>query len=313
MGFMGPLLDLVLPVYGLIAAGWVVVRAGVLAATDVPALSRFTFVVFVPALLFRALAGTEFAGLQAAAPAAYFGATLLVFGAVTAWRWRGTSPVAAAVDGLAASFSNTVMIGVPLVALGWGADGVALLVSIIALHSLVMLTTATFLLEAAVAEGAPGLAAARALRSALLSPIILPILLGLGWGATGLALPAAVDATLMLLATAAAPLCLVLLGASLSDARLRDTLAPALRLSALKLLAHPLLAWLLGRFVFGLAPLPLSIVVVTAALPIGANVFLFAQRYRGDAAAVSAAVTLSTLLAAPLLAVLLPLLPVPPR
>jgi len=313
MEFAGPLLALVLPVYGLIAVGWIAVRGGVLAATDVAALSRFTFAVFVPPQLFLALAGTEFAGLQPAAPAAYFGAALLVFGVVTARRWRVVTPAAAAVDGLAASFSNTVMIGIPLVSLGWGAEGLVVLVSILALHALVMLTTATFLLEAAMVGGSPGPAALRALRAALLSPVILPILLGLAWSAGGLALPPAVGSTLGLLAAAAAPLCLVLLGASLSAAQARATLVPALQLSALKLLVHPLLAWLLGHHLFGLAPLTLSIVVLTAALPIGANVFLFAQRYRADAAAISAAVTLSTLLAAPLLAALLPLLPVPPR
>jgi predicted permease len=54
-------------------------------------------------------------------------------------------------------------------------------------------------------------------------------------------------------------------------------------------------------------------VVLTAAMPIGANVFPFAQRHRGDAASVGAAVVVSTLLAAPVPAILLPLLPMPPR
>jgi len=313
MELAGPLLELVLPVYGMIAVGWIAVRAAVLAPTDVPALSRFTFLVFVPAQLFRALAGTEFSSLALAAPAAYFGAALLVFGGVAARRWRVASPPEAAVDGLVASFSNTVMIGIPLVAIGWGADGLVLLISIIALNALVMLTTATFLLEGALAGGSPASAASRALRGALFSPVILPILLGMGWSAGGLPLPRAVDATLELLAAAAVPLCLVLLGASLSGAPIRATFSPALRLSALKLVAHPLLAWLIGAYLLRLEPLPLTIVVLTAALPIGANVFLFAQRYRADGAAISAAVTVSTLLAAPLLVVLLPLLPVPPR
>ena len=70
---------------------------------------------------------------------------------------------------------------------------------------------------------------------------------------------------------------------------------------------------MLGRWVFELPPLALTVVVLTAALPIGANVFLFAQRYRVDGVPVGAAVVGSTLLGAPVLAVLLPLLPVPPR
>jgi predicted permease len=56
-----------------------------------------------------------------------------------------------------------------------------------------------------------------------------------------------------------------------------------------------------------------AVVILRATLPIGANVFLFAQRYRSDTSAIAAAVVWSTLLAAPILAVLPPLLPVPPR
>jgi malonate transporter len=309
----GPVLDVVLPVYGLIAAGWAAARAGVVRADHVGGFSDLTFVVFVPALLFLAMARADFRQLAPGVPLAYFGAALTLFAAVVAVRWRRGARVDAAVDGLAASFSNTVMIGIPLARIGWGEPGLALLLSIVAFHSLVMLTCATVVFEVAAATGHPVRAAGVALRRSLTHPVILPILAGAVWNLLGAPLPGPVDATLDLLAAGAAPLCLVLLGASLAADRLRDSVRPALALAALKLVANPLLAWAIGRWVFDLAPLPLSIVVLTAALPIGANVFLFAQRYRAGTTAIAAAVVWSTLLAAPLLAVLLPLLPMPPR
>jgi predicted permease len=61
-----------------------------------------------------------------------------------------------------------------------------------------------------------------------------------------------------------------------------------------KNLVHPLLAWSLGRWVFGLDPLTLAVVVMAASLPIGANVYLFAQRHGVAMPQVSAGVTLST-------------------
>jgi predicted permease len=45
----------------------------------------------------------------------------------------------------------------------------------------------------------------------------------------------------------------------------------------------------------GLRGLALSVMVVAAALPIGANVFLFSQRYRKEEDTVTAAVAVSTL------------------
>ena len=309
----GPVLDVVLPVYGLIAVGWVAAHTGRIRAEDVRRFSDLTFTVFVPALLFRAMAHADFAALAPGVPLAYFGAALTMFATVVALRWRRGARVDAAVDGLAASFSNTVMIGIPLARIGWGEPGLALLLSIVAFHSLVMLTSATFVFEVAAATGHPARAAAVALRRSLTHPVILPITAGALWGALGLPLSGAADATIGLLAAGASPLCLVLLGASLAADRLRESLRPALALTALKLVAHPLLAWAIGRWVLDLAPLPLSIVVLSAALPIGANVFLFAQRYRAGTTAIAAAVVWSTVLAAPLLAVLLPLLPMPPR
>ncbi|MFM1991824.1 MAG: hypothetical protein RJA99_4781 [Pseudomonadota bacterium] len=310
---VGPVLDVVLPVYGLIAAGWVALRVGFVDTDGVRRFTDFTFRTFVPAQLFLAMARTDFGTLQAGVPTAYFTAALAVFLTVLVLRRRRVEAVRAAVEGLAASFGNTVMIGIPLVKLAWGDAGLALLLSIIALHSLLMLTSATVFLELASASGTPWAAVGRALGSAITHPVILPIVIGAAWSAAGLPLPAAADATLSLLAQASSPLCLVLLGASLGRDGLRTALRPALAMSALKLLAFPALAALVGRYLLALPPLALSVVVLTAALPIGANVFLFARRYHVDTTAIAAAVVWSTLLAAPILAALLPLLPMPPR
>jgi malonate transporter len=309
----GPVLDVVLPVYALIAVGWAALRFGALDAADVARVTDFTFLTFVPAQLFHAMARTDFGALSPGVPLAYFASTLSLFAIVVAVRRRSVPTTRAAVEGLAGAFGNTVMIGLPLVKLGWGDTALAMLLSIVALHSLLLLTGATLVLELAAAGGSPLRGAANALRASLTHPVILPILLGAGWSALGAPLPKAADATLGLLAAASSPLCLVLLGASLGRDGLAAGLRPALGLAALKLVALPALAAVLGRWVFELPPLALTVVVLTAALPIGANVFLFAQRYRVDGVPVGAAVVGSTLLAAPVLAVLLPLLPVLPR
>jgi predicted permease len=47
----------------------------------------------------------------------------------------------------------------------------------------------------------------------------------------------------------------------------------------LKVIAMPVVAYLLGRFAFGLDDASLYVVVILAALPAGQNVFNYAQRY----------------------------------
>lgn len=306
--------DILLPIFLLIGAGYAAARFGLLDGPAVKALSDVAFMVFAPGLLFRSMALTDFQDLRLVAPAAYFSAAVPLFLAVVAVLHRAGRPTrAAVVYGLACVFSNTLMLGVPMVRLAYGDQGLAILLTIIALHALTLLTLATVILELGEAREAGG-AAGRgrllravwaAAKAALMHPVILPIVAGLAWSVTGIGLAAPVDATLALIGGAAPTLCLVLLGASLAQFQLRSELGGALRITVVKSLVHPALAWLVGRWVFGLDPLTLAVVTLAASLPIGANVYLFSQRYDVGHAQVSAGVTLSTLAtgltAAPLL------------
>lgn len=70
----------------------------------------------------------------------------------------------------------------------------------------------------------------------------------------------------------------------------------ALALAAVKNLLHPLLV--LGLcYLLGVGGLPMVVMVVASALPIGANVFLFSQRYKVAEELVTASVVVSTALA----------------
>jgi predicted permease len=73
-------------------------------------------------------------------------------------------------------------------------------------------------------------------------------------------------------------------------------LGKVIRLSLVKTVVHPLLM-LLVAWSCGLRGLPLSVMVVVAALPMGANGFLFSQRYQKEEDTVTAAVAVSTLMA----------------
>ncbi len=310
-------LEVIFPVVVLIAIGYGAARLGRFSDAGVRALSDATFLIFMPALLFGALARVDFDELSPGAALAYYGASLPLFvGVIAVLRWRGTALNFAVIRGLCAVFSNTAMLGIPLIRLVYGEAGLAYLLTIIALHALTYLTLATLAIEIGGGVATPGAPAvplgrqlARVVRSSLIHPVVLPILVGLAWSAAGWSLPVALSAPLGMLGSAAAPLCLVLLGASLAQFDLRRGFRTALELTALKSFVHPLLVWLVGRFVLGLEPLPLAVATVTAALPIGANVYLFAQRYDAGAEQTSAGLTLSTLVAAgslPLLLIMLP-------
>ncbi|MGJ4748699.1 AEC family transporter, partial [Leptospira sp. SA-E8] len=193
-----------------------------------------------------------------------------------------------------ATFGNLVMICIAFVGLAYGEAGLVILLSLVSIHALVLLSIATVALEFAIAhektrehaDGATGRVGARALlrmvlgavRNTLIHPVPLPIIAGLLYGQTGWGIPAVIDLPLQWLGAAMGPLALLLVGVSLSGSSIGPHLRGAMGLSMLKLLLLP--ALVVGMALLcGISGLPLTIMAVAASLPMGANAFLFSQRY----------------------------------
>jgi hypothetical protein len=110
-----------------------------------------------------------------------------------------------------------------------------------------------------------------------------------------------------LLASAFGPLALLLVGVTLAGTPVGPNWRGALGLAAVKNILHPALVIAIG-WLLGLHGLPLAAMVVAAALPIGANVFLFSQRYQVAQELVTASVAISTVLAMVTLSLVMPFL-----
>ena len=100
---------------------------------------------------------------------------------------------------------------------------------------------------------------------------------------------------LQLLGSAVVPLCLVLIGLSLAYYGVQGSVRGALGVTLLKLLVLPALVLVVAHWGFGLSGLPLSVLVMLAALPVGSNALIFAQRYQTMQAEATAAIVFSTL------------------
>ena len=311
-----PVFAALLPVVFLIAIGFIAGRAGFIRPTSVKDLSNLVFNVFLPPLLFRTMALMHTDSLQIKPLLAYMGAMVVLYCvvlAVAGVNRRG------AVLGLAATYGNTVMIGIALVGFAYGDQGLAILLSLISVHALIMLTAASVVLELVVARENRLLlptsaqqhvlqTALQAVRNALLQPVTIPIIAGLLYAQTGWGIPDVIDKPLQMLGTAFSPMAVVLVGITLASTPVGTHLRTALGLSLLKNFGHPILVLLLGTLL-GLQGLPLTVMAVTAALPMGANVFLFAQRYDTAQELITASVAVSSLMALASVALALWLVP----
>jgi hypothetical protein len=303
-----------LAIFFTVALGWVAGRRRWLGGPGgigpaARALSDAAFYLFVPALLFRTMARLDFAALPWRTLAAYYVPVLAYVLVVYGWHRRAAAGVAApvaapaapaapATRAIAATYGNGVQLGIPMAAALFGEPGLALHVALVSLHGLVLLTLLTTLVELdlARADRSATLAATvrTTARNALLHPVTLPVLAGLAWNLTGLGLHPVVDETLGALGHAVVPVCLVLIGLTLAQYGLRGHARGALATAALKLLALPALVLAVAALGFGLSGLPLAVLVMMAALPVGTNALIFAQRYDTLQAQATTAIVFST-------------------
>lgn len=297
-----PVASALLPVVLLILIGFVAGRARLVRGESVRDLSNLVFLVLTQALLFRAMATAQLEQLDFASVMLYYAVGGALFFALVLLYGRDSR---ASVLALASIFSNTLMIGVPLVGLAYGQSGQVLLLTLISLHALILLSTATLVLELQLAHEQAAANGARrslwrtlgsAVQSAVLHPVPLPILVGMAYSLTGWGLHPVVERPLQLLGNAFSPVALVLVGITLSQTPVGPHWRAAWRLAVVKTVVHPALMLGVG-WALGLRGLPLGVLVVAAALPIGANVFLFSQRYQKEQETVTAAVAVSTLTA----------------
>ena len=298
-----------LAIFAVVAIGWGAAKSGRLPAAEASrVLAGAAFYIFVPALLFRTTARIDFQRLDVRVVLAFFVPTLalvvLVYAVLRLRRRAGAGAAEPSVRAIASSFGNAVQIGIPLAAALFGEAGLALHLTVVGLHSLTLLTVLTTLVELDLAHERPGTGdggtrllrtLGTTVRNTVVHPVVLPVLAGLAWNLSGAALPGLLDEILATLGQAVVPVCLVLIGVSLAHHGVRGAVRAATLLATLKLVVHPFAVLAFAHAVLGLAGVSLAIVVMLAALPVGSNALIFAQRYQTLPAETSTAIVVSTL------------------
>lgn len=295
---MSSILTTILPVFGLIALGFICARTRFIGPAAGQGLSQVVFNLAMPALLFRTVAVID---QQSLSPwplwAALFGGIAVVW-IITTIIARTTSLIDAvpASAAMGASFGNLAMLGLPLALAHFG-DRAALPVGLIlSIHAPILWLAAVIHIESSGHGRLPSVTAVlRQLANQLFrNPIVLALLLGTLWRVTGLGLHPVPERFLEMLGEAGVPMALVALGLSLAGYSLKGQWRGILTLMTLKLLCLPLVVFLIARYIVGLDVFWTQIALMLAAMPTGANAYLFAQRYDTGAASVSGAIALGT-------------------
>ena len=296
-------LSIVVSIFGLIGLGYAAARSGLLAASVGDGLSSFVFTLAIPLLLFETLVTADFHDISPwRVWAAYFVPFAIVWtmSHLMARRIFGRDERAGIVAGVSAAYSNSVLLGVPLIQAAYGESGIVFAIAIIAVHTPLMMLASILLNERALAaSGDAARAASRAdafrrlAHMLATNPIVVGIVAGLLWRLAGLQIPAVVAAVIDPLARSAGPLALFASGMALVKFGMARQIAPATAIATLKLLALPALVFAAASAI-GLSPLGIAVVTLIAACPTGVNAFLIASRLGTGEALASNALLIST-------------------
>lgn len=300
---MSVFLSIVAPVFALILIGYLAGRFGLLSESAGQGVSDFAFSLGIPALLCRTIATAKFADLSPVGIwLSFFGAAGLTWIAATIMTSAALRRPAADAPAIAMSsvFGNTAMLGLPLAVTTFGPAAAAPIAVILSIHAPLLWLTgmvhSRWVGQSAQVSGRE--LALSLIRDLSRNPIIIGIMIGAAWRLTGTQLPLPIDRTLELLAQAGVPASLVALGLTLVRFEVTGQVPTLLGITALKLVLMPLAAYILAEKILALSPVSTGVVVILAAMPTGANAYLFANREGRALNSASGAVALGTLLAA---------------
>jgi len=285
------------PVLALGLIGYFATRFGFFLSSHRDGLSKYVFDFAVPMLLFSAVVELEPPKASATALfASYYIPLVVIFtlGLLISWLLLKRPVIESMVIGLGSCFSNTVLLGIPLIPRALGDDALFPLFLLISVHGITVFTAVTVAIEIARGRDA-GLAnlPKQVLSGLIGNPLIVGLGLGFLWKLTDLGIhPIAAD-MFHLVATSVIPAALFVLGSSLASYSISGSVGPALLVTILKNTAHPLAVFLLGSWL-GLEMLWLSVATMLAAMPTGMNMYLFANRYQVSPPTATTSIFVST-------------------
>ncbi|MFM0483055.1 AEC family transporter [Paraburkholderia strydomiana] len=292
-------LEILLPVFGLIFAGFACRRRGVLGPNSASELNRFVVWLALPALLFDTMARATWEQLYQPAFVVTFSiACAGIFAVILVMRLLSGRHLAdASVDAIAASYPNTGYIGFPLGMIAFGQASLTPTTIATILVACVLFAGAIVLIEIGLqTERTPHKLGLKVLRSLARNPLIVSPIAGALFAGLHVAMPPSAETFLKLLSGAASPCALVSLGLFLAERRPSEsgTRGIALLLTLVKLVVQPALTWWLAARVFRLSPALVEMAVVLAALPTGTGPFMLAEFYEREAQITSRTILLST-------------------
>jgi predicted permease len=296
------IITVIAPIFALMAFGYSAVRFRLFPAEGIKSLIAFVNNFATPCLLFHSLLTSDLVSafnLAIIGPF-YLGAIIcFVLGIFVAIKVFGNTPGVGVSVGFAGTFTNTVLVGLPIMTRAYGPDALPVSLSIIGLHGAILLTLAMVTMELVRRDGQPlGKTLIVAARRVLSNPLIWGIIAGMIGYFSGLQLIEPAEAFFVMMSSAVVPAALFGIGGALHEYKLSENWKQALVASFIKLVVHPALAYAMMIWVLHV---PMEIArygILLSAMPAGVNIYVFATYYNRAASVAANTILIATVASA---------------
>ena len=281
-------IDVVLPVLLVFAIGYTVQKWQ---NASIKSVSIVAIYIATPALVFQTFYTAEI-------DQQYF--YMVVFSFILFFALIALNKIAAKLTGasaekesgwiLATAFMNAGNYGAPIILFAYGEEGFAFAVSFMVLQAIMMNLFGVY-------YAAKGNAGSRyAIRSVFTMPVTYAVILAMTFQITGLSMPENLLGTVDILAEAAIPLVMVILGMQLATMSFGQLDWGSVSYSVIvRLLVSPVIAFGIVQFM-PLEPLLANVLIISAATPSAATIVMYAVQFDNQPRYVSSVTLVSTLL-----------------
>jgi len=286
-------LNPIFPVFAIMLVGVVFAKRGLFDIAAAQAVNKFVFFVAVPALLFSLLSRAALGTVDLRLLGFYFLSEIVLFTvgvAVTRLFFKcelGESLLL----GMATCFVNHVFFILPIANIIYGEQAVVPITAIIVMDSTLIFGGTIIGLEIASHRDQ---SLWQIMRIFVRNPVLMSIITGLLVNVLGLNVHEGIRTFTSFAGSAAAPAALFSLGVILAGTKGSVLDLPAMTAAGLKVLLHPLVAWLFFTSFVDISQFWRDPAILVAAGPCGAMPFVLAVQYKIRAQSIGMAIIYST-------------------
>ncbi|MEM7242069.1 MAG: AEC family transporter [Pseudomonadota bacterium] len=293
------IVEIVLPVFFLIGIGYGLAAKKYLSSDHIDGLTKYTQGFALPVLLFLSIAQADLTLFSAKLYLGYYAPAFVIFlGATLGAKYLlGRETLDAVVIGFGALFSNSVLLGLPIMERAYGAESLDINFALIAVHVPFCYLLGILTMEILDAGEVSVIGTLKVVLKRIFSiAIMIGILLGLAANLINLPISGVFKDSLALIAQTALPVALVGLGGILVRYRLQDHIGQTLYILIISMVIFPALVWGYASWL-GLPLQTIKSSTLMAAMAPGINIFIFATLYDRAKGVCASAVVLGTGLA----------------